>query len=467
LSELKDQGFHYKGVIEGFYGKPWSHSERLSMLEWLSKEGYNAFLYAPKNDLFHRARWREPYPEDEMHRFKELVSIAKDSQIDFILGISPGLSLKYSDENELVFMWEKMRQFLDIGVRTFGLFFDDIPFELQHEIDRERYQDLAHAQVDFTQHLFERCKREGIHLIICPTHYFNNPEVCYLETLGELLDPIIDIFWTGPDVCSRTISGDHLEKVASVMKRPALIWDNYPVNDVQMTSELHIGPYSGREKSMISHSRGVFLNPMNQPNASRIALACASRFFENPDHYEPEAAWAQVIEELLGQTTNEKVLQAFFTFSKAVSISPLSPDEPSDYAQFVNQWNSLKKEWRNEEAIKLIEKQSQLMKVSYTELISSMNENPILKEMLQWISDYGKWANALEVSAEIMRERDQYDQFDDEEDRIACKIRTKEKWEELAKHLCDSIRWPTRTCGDVLRIFLLGILRHTQYVLFY
>jgi hyaluronoglucosaminidase len=467
LLGLKDQGFHYKGVIEGFYGKPWSHSERLSMLEWIGKEGYNAYLYAPKDDPLHRAKWREPYPQNEMNRFHELFLKSKDSQIDFIFGISPGLSLKYSDENELVIMLEKISQFLDIGVRTFGLFFDDIPLELQHEVDRHKYKDLAHAQVDFTHRLFERRKREGIHLIVCPTHYFNHPDVGYLETLGEQLDPAIDIFWTGPEVCSRTIPGEHLERVARVMKRSALIWDNFPVNDVQMTSELHIGPYSGREKSMIRHTRGVFLNPMNQPNASRIALACASRFFENPDRYDPGAVWAKVVEELIGKTTNEKVLQAFFTFSKAFSISPLSPDEPQDYVEFVNKWNSLRMEWRNEESIELIEKQCQMMRVSYTELNSSMNNNPLLKEMAPWISDYGKWASALEVSAEIMRERDQYDQFEDEKDRIACKIRAKRKWEELATQLCDSVRWPTRACGDVLRIFLLGILRHAQYVVFY
>ena len=39
------------GVIEGFYGPPWSRAERLQLFDWLAAWGLNTYLYAPKEDL--------------------------------------------------------------------------------------------------------------------------------------------------------------------------------------------------------------------------------------------------------------------------------------------------------------------------------------------------------------------------------------------------------------------------------
>jgi beta-N-acetylglucosaminidase len=48
------------GAIEGFYGQPWTHAERVALFDWLAAWGLNTYLYAPKDDLKHRALWREP-----------------------------------------------------------------------------------------------------------------------------------------------------------------------------------------------------------------------------------------------------------------------------------------------------------------------------------------------------------------------------------------------------------------------
>ena len=49
------------GVIEGFYGRAWTHKQRLEMLEWIAGAGMNSFVYGPKDDIKIRARWRETY----------------------------------------------------------------------------------------------------------------------------------------------------------------------------------------------------------------------------------------------------------------------------------------------------------------------------------------------------------------------------------------------------------------------
>ena len=55
-----------RGVIEGFYGPPWTHEERLDLIRFCANEGLDTWVHAPKDDPFHRERWREPYPETEL-----------------------------------------------------------------------------------------------------------------------------------------------------------------------------------------------------------------------------------------------------------------------------------------------------------------------------------------------------------------------------------------------------------------
>ncbi|MGW4410022.1 beta-N-acetylglucosaminidase domain-containing protein [Nonomuraea sp. NPDC004702] len=53
---MKSAGFAVRGVIEGFYGRPWSHEQRLDLLGFLGARGMNTYVHAPKAD---RPSWRE------------------------------------------------------------------------------------------------------------------------------------------------------------------------------------------------------------------------------------------------------------------------------------------------------------------------------------------------------------------------------------------------------------------------
>ena len=51
------------GVIEGYFGDPWSHADRLAVVALLAPLGFGFFHHAPKADAFLRRRWREPHPD--------------------------------------------------------------------------------------------------------------------------------------------------------------------------------------------------------------------------------------------------------------------------------------------------------------------------------------------------------------------------------------------------------------------
>lgn len=56
----------FRGVVEGFYGTPWSHEARLRQLQFYGENKLNTYIYGPKDDPFHSSpNWRKPYPAKE------------------------------------------------------------------------------------------------------------------------------------------------------------------------------------------------------------------------------------------------------------------------------------------------------------------------------------------------------------------------------------------------------------------
>lgn len=45
-----------RGTIEGFYGSPWTHAERMDQLAFYGEVKANTYVYAPKDDPYHRDR---------------------------------------------------------------------------------------------------------------------------------------------------------------------------------------------------------------------------------------------------------------------------------------------------------------------------------------------------------------------------------------------------------------------------
>jgi len=76
-----------RGVVEGFYGTPWSHEARMSLIDFCSDHKLNTYIYGPKNDRYHRARWRQLYPEAEARQLQSLVARAREKEVDFVWAV--------------------------------------------------------------------------------------------------------------------------------------------------------------------------------------------------------------------------------------------------------------------------------------------------------------------------------------------------------------------------------------------
>ena len=70
-----------RGIVEGFYGVPWTQQQRLDMLDFMAGKKMNAYIYGPKDDEYHRKYWRQPYPEDKLQDLQQLINRAKADNI--------------------------------------------------------------------------------------------------------------------------------------------------------------------------------------------------------------------------------------------------------------------------------------------------------------------------------------------------------------------------------------------------
>jgi hypothetical protein len=290
--------FRINGVLEGFYGEPWTHEERLDMIRFTSRFGMQSYLYAPKDDPYHRSRWRDPYSGDALRRFEEMMQVASEVNVDIWYAISPGLDMVYSSQADYQALMAKMQAMIALGVRNVALFVDDVPESLIHLQDKERFASLAEAHVYVGNRLYEDLNSLGVRLAICPTTYTNAwGDRAYITTMGEQLYPDIPIFWTGTDVVVGQITGPQAKEWGELMQRPPLIWDNFPVNDFD-TNRVFLGPVEGRDAQLAAYTQGILANPMNQAYASMIPLATLAYYVADPDNYQPDAALQRALDEL-------------------------------------------------------------------------------------------------------------------------------------------------------------------------
>jgi len=262
------------GVVEGFYGRPWTTEQRKKLFNRMKSMGMNTYLYAPKDDCKHRMYWRELYSVEEADHLTSLIEAATENDVEFVYAISPGLDITFSSSKDVSLLKKKLEQVLSFGCKHFALLFDDIDVEMG-DADKEVFQSFAHAQVSVTNEVYQHLNQP--HFLFCPTEYCATravPTVStseYLKTLGSRLLPGIDILWTGPKVVSKKITIKSIEELTKVLQRRPVIWDNIHANDYDRR-RMFLGPFDGRSPELIPYLRGVLTNPNCEFEANYIAM---------------------------------------------------------------------------------------------------------------------------------------------------------------------------------------------------
>ena len=297
----------YRGVVEGFYGTPWSHQARLSQIAFYARHKMNVYIYGPKDDPWHRDKWREPYPEAEAKRISELATYARSQGVNFYWAIHPGVDIKWTEQDR-DYLVAKLEKMYDLGVRSFAVFFDDIWGEGTRA-------DKQAELLNYVDNNFIQKKHDVAPLIMCPTEYnraWANDEKGYLRTLGTQMNQGIEIMWTGNSVV-HCIDRESQEWINQRINRKSYIWWNFPVSDF-VRDHILLGPAYGNDLDIAETMSGFVSNPMEHAEASKISLYGIADYTWNMPAYDYQADWEKGLREVL--PNNYEALRTFALYNK-------------------------------------------------------------------------------------------------------------------------------------------------------
>ncbi len=336
------------GVIEGFFGRPWDWSARLSGVDFLRDSGYQFYIYAPKADPFLRRRWREPMPPETLQHLSKLSSRCRDRGISFGVGLTPfEIYLNYDAKTQMS-LHSKVLQINELDADMLCILFDDMRGDIDGLPDLQ-------AKVISDVCAWSNAQR----FIVCPTYYsydsrltreFGPPPKTYLRDFGRIIDPNIDIFWTGEKVISDGYSVEHLTDVAGDLGRKPFIWDNHISNDSKTrTNYLLLDPSTGAWELPTHLVAGLAINPMNQPHLSRIALCGYQHLLGKRPGRGSEEVFPDICRQLFGSSFAERLIADGALLQKA-GLNQLDTDtrrrllarygteESNPYAQEIVAW---------------------------------------------------------------------------------------------------------------------------------
>lgn len=268
---------HGAGVVEGFYGVPWTFGERRRMLQTLAHLGLGTYIYAPKSDPLHRARWREPYPPDFTAALGELADYGEQLGVDVVFGISPFIDLVVGAPGDLIALESKLLALQAAGIRHFAVLADDIELDATLEVDAA----LGQAHVDVTLEALAalRAVDPAATMRFVPTVYSDQRRLAfpdgagYLKALTALPDDL-PWLWTGPDTGNAVLVPEDLTIATALVGRPPTIWDNHWANDGGdgFFGHISLRPYGGRDPGLRAATSGIVENPLMQGGLARLAV---------------------------------------------------------------------------------------------------------------------------------------------------------------------------------------------------
>ncbi len=268
-----------RGIVEGYYGRPWPTNTRRSYASYLAGAGLNTCLYAPKGDAYRRKRWPEHWPAE---RWRELLALSRtyrEQRVFWGVGLSPFELYRNYGPGERRRLQEKLKRLAELEAPLLAILFDDMPGEMPS---------LAQRQSEIIADVV--AWMPSVRVLVCPTYYsfdpvlekhFGTMPAGYGQQLGRELPAGVDVFWTGNKVCSERVEATDIEAINKLLGRKVALWDNYPVNDGAVRSRfLYCEPLSGRDPALAQGLTGHLCNPMNQGLVSLPALLGLARLYD-------------------------------------------------------------------------------------------------------------------------------------------------------------------------------------------
>lgn len=406
-----------RGVIEGFYGKPWSDQARKDLFKFMGQHRMNTYIYSPKDDKYLRENWREAYPQDKLNEIKSLVDEANKNHVEFVYALSPGNDITYSNEADYQATIKKFDQLKSIGVKQFYIALDDIVPAL-NDTDKKVYPvrdsanyknnpwaPLADAQSSYLNKIQENYidKNNLPALWLVPTNYSGSQQDPFKEAQGERLNKKIHMQWTGEGVFSGRITADSIAQAKKTYNTDNMfIWDNFPVNDSNQ-DRLYLNPTVGRASDLYTVTEGFTANPMIEPYASWIGIGSFADYMWDASTYNPNASMEKVLKEIAGNDADLlKDLEAFVDLNQYWDHGDTADQvkAPVLSALVENYQKNPVGSLGHQQALNAL--QAQLQRIANTPTtLKNLAVNGFYTDSLAWINAASHWAKASLASLQI------------------------------------------------------------------
>ncbi|MFC6176290.1 beta-N-acetylglucosaminidase domain-containing protein [Companilactobacillus huachuanensis] len=407
-----------RGVIEGFYGEPWSQQARKDLFKFMGDHKMNVYIYSPKDDDYLRKNWKELYPQEKLDQIKDLIVSAKKNHVQFVYTLSPGNDITYSSKEDFDKTVAKLNQLKSIGVTQFYIALDDIPLGMTDadaaifknhpttNYPNNPWSGLADVQAFYVNKVQQDyIKKNNLpDLWLVPTNYNGSKQDPFKEAQGEALDKDIHLQWTGEGVFSGDITNESVEQAKKTYHTDHIfIWDNFPVNDSDQ-ERLYLNPIRSRSKKLYQIMDGFTSNPMVQPYASWIGLSSYGDYMWNADKYNPDANLQATIRELAGD--EPEVIVAMQQFVDLNQYWNYAIEEDQTHApilsSFINKFEQAEYGTPAYQEAKngLLDRLNIISNLPTT--LQKLKTSGFYNDSLPWINAAGHWGKAMIAGVEIM-----------------------------------------------------------------
>lgn len=341
----------YRGLVEGFYGHPWSMESRLNLFDYMMRYKMNYFVYGPKADPYHAGNWRVNYPEtvtDQQRNMgqisasdiQQLATHAAACKVDFVWAIHPTLGSYYIDLNWVDDIMTKFEQLYALGVRHFGVSVDDMS---GHPSNQAQLPDRVQQAIDAKWNTDDtpRADRVG-NLLFVPTCYALNYGATYSLSTIQDISPKVEVAFTGYD-CFSNVRASSFSSMHSYIGRDPIFWWNNPVND-DHDNWLYMHGLTARwtieQTAPVNYMRGFLLNPMNQGQVSKICNFSAADYSWNPVDFNEHLSWQQALKSIVKTDENVAALKNFIRVMSAYSTTETNSPEGEELKSLYQNFQS-------------------------------------------------------------------------------------------------------------------------------
>ena len=276
------------GYAEGYYGRLFDWQERKAIVDVLARNNLGRYLYAPKEDIKHRYRWREPYDDVWLQQFADFCDYAKQHAVTVIAGVAPGLDFDFGDMPmgaDFNALLSKCQKLIEYGADDICLLMDDIDADFHKrsggiESEGEAHALLANTLADAlpvsfaensanTANTANLASPTGRAIQVVPRIYANELSVDateYLPRFIETLDKRHSVIYCGSDIVAESVSRQDIENYLKLTEQKIIVWDNLYANDY-CPRRLFLGPWSDR-----CAAGSVLLNPTGMVHTDCLLL---------------------------------------------------------------------------------------------------------------------------------------------------------------------------------------------------